>query len=104
MSGKALDILLLKLKSKNPANLKATLLEGNADLLAFEHCFISSIYSLMLFCSSFFLYIKKKANPTDSASFGGERQKAKVCQDQQFAQKDAEISLSPNQLINQLTN
>lgn len=36
MSGKALDILLLKLKNKNPANLKATSLEGNADLLAFE--------------------------------------------------------------------
>lgn len=97
MSGKALDILLLKLKNKKPANLKATLLEGNADLLAFElllyleHLFTGVILQLIFF--------SKKANQTDSASFGGERQKAKACQDQQFAQKDAEISLSPNQLI-----
>lgn len=97
MSGKALDILLLKLKNKNPANLKATLLEGNVDLLAFElllyfkHLFTDVILQL--------IFLQKKANQTDSASFGGERQKAEVCQDQQFAQKDAEISLSPNQLI-----
>lgn len=73
LPGKALDILLLMQNwKKKPLcksrHLKATLLEGNTDLLAFE-----SLHKFKhLFTDVILQLISSEAKQTDSASLGGE--------------------------------